>query len=871
MFDIDPEEYYRQSRGFQLPLGLRSSRNPFNIKYYKGAERDQGRWPGLLGPSTARDQGDPQMLFSDLESGGRSAAQLLLRKYQGGARTANDIIAGRSGWTPGYGAAATSVANFAGVRPDQDLALNTAEGMRRFLPALFRQEQGPTAARMMNPGLFDRIVAGLNFGGGAPRAALGMPAPLAQVPTPPAILTAARTELPGRIGNLGAGGVVPPNWQPPTKRGPDYDPGVAPVFPPAPGVGGDYARDTKAFLDESDGSDYDESDLPSRFPLHDPSAFGIAPPEDVGSGIFGAMETPQPFPLTAPVPPDDETASSVVVPPATDTGAAPETALARAPPAPPPAGLAPQQVVDRSLAARMFGPDFAGSIRGIINNEAVRSGLGILTNHPELAGNLANAQRTEIAQQDAARRRVLEGREDTEYYRKLAAYNKTFPNGEPDLNSPLLKNMGLTPQAAATVALMGPEGAVKFLADLQLKDAEARAATVRDLEDLATFRQFRQQGGFTGQPTAAGTPPALASQGPPVPPDIGGLGQPSIGAPAGNLPPQAGPLLSRLAAPQPAAAGRAPPAAAPSAGGAPAIANPAAAMPQLPPMGGAAAPAPAPAQPVGPEPIVNTLLGPMPLSEAEAFAQFLERRGKPTAELRAAITAARAPQQKYQTDLAEGQAKQELGKPAQRGQISTTLDSIAMTKALAEKVKSDENLPRVLGPPLWRVMPNVYEGTRNVQANLDTLLKRQALDTMARLKQQSATGATGFGSTNDKELGIITGALTNLEDQNQSPAQYKQNIDTLVTALTNAERRIREGWKETYHEEYAEPGGKAPDAYPTKTAETQVERGRAARAARGLKADADLPRIKGEADFAALPPDTDFIDPFGKKRHKPRE
>src|SRR5262252_698706 len=203
MFDIDPEEYYRQSRGFQLPLGLRSSRNPFNIKYYKGAERDQGRWPGLLGPSTARDQGDPQMLFSDLESGGRSAAQLLLRKYQGGARTANDIIAGRSGWTPGYGAAATSVANFAGVRPDQDLALNTAEGMRRFLPALFRQEQGPTAARMMNPGLFDRIVAGLNFGGGAPRAALGVPAPLAQVPTPPEIMAAARTQYPGRIGALG--------------------------------------------------------------------------------------------------------------------------------------------------------------------------------------------------------------------------------------------------------------------------------------------------------------------------------------------------------------------------------------------------------------------------------------------------------------------------------------------------------------------------------------------------------------------------------------------------------------------------------------------------------------------------------------------
>src|SRR5262245_27320990 len=722
---------------------------------------------------------------------------------------------------------------------------------------------------------------------GAP---LGVPTAPAQVPSPPEILTAARTQYPGRIGSLGAGGGTAPlagglGWLSNLFGGRQEaaDP-VQPLLPDENirGIGGDIAREPPPLPVPLFGGMGDEAPLtaPPDFPaeatdvsrpslgnfpaeatdiagppptgLHDPSAFPPQPPQPFQS-IGMAPTVPQPFPLTAPVPPDDKMMPSVVVPPeapATDTGSVPTPA-----PATPPAGMAPPQVVDRSLAARMLGPDFAGRIRGIINNEAVRSGLGILTNHPELAGNLANAQRTEIMQQDAARRRVLEGREDVTYYGKLAAFNKIF--ADPD-NAPALK--GLTPEARDVVKSMGPEGAINWLQQYQLKDAEGRAQQERELELLQSMRT-RLRGG--DQAAAPGTPPALTPTGPPVPPDVGGLGQPSIGAPAGSLPPQAGPLLSRMAAPRPA------PAAAPApgggGGGAPAIAGAGPAMPPAPIAGRGAPPSQAA------EPIVNTFLGPMPLSQAEELAQQLAVLKRPNPELLAAIAAARAPQQKYLTDIAEGQAKQELGKPAQRGQISTTLDSIAMTKALADKVKSDENLSRVLGPPLWRMTPNVYESTRNVQANIDTLLKRQALDTMARLKQQSATGATGFGSTNDKELGIITGALTNLEDQNQSPGQYKQNIDTLVTALTNAERRIREGWKETYQEEYAEPGGKAPDAYPTTLAETQVQRGRAARAARGLKADADLPRIKGEADYAAIPPDTDFIDPFGKKRHKPRE
>src|SRR5215470_1443300 len=145
---IDPDEYYRRT-GKQLPLGLRASNNLFNIKYFPGAERNQAQWPGLTGPSTARDQGDPQMRFGDLESSGVAGANLLRRKYSSGMTTPRQLIAGPQGWTPGYTGAAQHVADLAGVGIDQDAQLNTPEGLRRFLPALAEQEHGPTAASML--------------------------------------------------------------------------------------------------------------------------------------------------------------------------------------------------------------------------------------------------------------------------------------------------------------------------------------------------------------------------------------------------------------------------------------------------------------------------------------------------------------------------------------------------------------------------------------------------------------------------------------------------------------------------------------------------------------------------------------------------
>jgi hypothetical protein len=164
-----PSSYWGipEEEASRLPLGLRHSNNLFNIKYFRGAEKYPQRWPGLMGPSIARDQGDPQMKFATVEDSGVAGAELLRRKYQSGMRTPRQIIAGNQGWTPGYTGAAENVARVAGVGVDDDLRLDTPEGLRRFLPALAEQEHGAdTAKRLFKPTLYDNIM--MRLGGPAP-------------------------------------------------------------------------------------------------------------------------------------------------------------------------------------------------------------------------------------------------------------------------------------------------------------------------------------------------------------------------------------------------------------------------------------------------------------------------------------------------------------------------------------------------------------------------------------------------------------------------------------------------------------------------------------------------------------------------------
>lgn len=126
-----------------LPAGMRNN-NPGNLKY-SGSDWQQKNLPGIVGPSTNRDQGTPQVVFSDAQNGMNAAARLAIAKYNSGMQTVGDLVAGKGGWTPGNTRAAANIAATMGVKPSDPVDLSDPGQMSRFLGAVTRQEQGDSS------------------------------------------------------------------------------------------------------------------------------------------------------------------------------------------------------------------------------------------------------------------------------------------------------------------------------------------------------------------------------------------------------------------------------------------------------------------------------------------------------------------------------------------------------------------------------------------------------------------------------------------------------------------------------------------------------------------------------------------------------
>jgi len=116
-----------------LPAGMRNN-NPANIKWAKQGD--------ALGPSKNKDQGDSQAVYASPEEGVAAMYKLALKKFDGGKVTANQLIAGNGGWTPGNTAAAKNVAASMGLGPDDNMNLRDPAQLRLFARSLITQEQG---------------------------------------------------------------------------------------------------------------------------------------------------------------------------------------------------------------------------------------------------------------------------------------------------------------------------------------------------------------------------------------------------------------------------------------------------------------------------------------------------------------------------------------------------------------------------------------------------------------------------------------------------------------------------------------------------------------------------------------------------------
>ena len=129
-----------------LPAGMRNN-NPGNIKYVGQAGTS---------PSVNKDQGDPQAVYASADEGMAAMFTLALKKYDGGKTTANSLIAGQNGWTPGNTAAAANVARAMGLSPDDNLNLRDPAKLKEFARALMQQEHGK-ASRAYGDDMVSRI------------------------------------------------------------------------------------------------------------------------------------------------------------------------------------------------------------------------------------------------------------------------------------------------------------------------------------------------------------------------------------------------------------------------------------------------------------------------------------------------------------------------------------------------------------------------------------------------------------------------------------------------------------------------------------------------------------------------------------------
>jgi LAS superfamily LD-carboxypeptidase LdcB len=164
----------------RLPAGMRNN-NPGNIKFIPQLFQ---RYDGVVGPSVNTDQGDPQAVFKSPEYGMRAMLDLAQRKYDNGKITANQLIAGQGGWTPGHTAAAANIARMMGLQPDDDLNLRDQERRFKFARALMMQEHGE-ASKQYSDDLI-RTAMGAPAGGQFTRSGpFAVPAAAAK-PSPPA-------------------------------------------------------------------------------------------------------------------------------------------------------------------------------------------------------------------------------------------------------------------------------------------------------------------------------------------------------------------------------------------------------------------------------------------------------------------------------------------------------------------------------------------------------------------------------------------------------------------------------------------------------------------------------------------------------------
>ena len=154
------------------------------------------------------------------------------------------------------------------------------------------------------------------------------------------------------------------------------------------------------------------------------------------------------------------------------------------------------------------------------------------------------------------------------------------------------------------------------------------------------------------------------------------------------------------------------------------------------------------------------------------------------------------------------------------GKARTMLDTVGEIKAIAKEAKTPYAGTTSIPFSLYSETP-----AAKVRAHVRTLQSGVALQAMMRLKAASATGATGFGQMNARELQLLIDDIGVL-DADMSPDIFMQTVERIGSRFDRVIEDIKknvapERIRELGLEEFLEAEGS--DAFPPGVSEADIE------------------------------------------------
>lgn len=232
---------------------------------------------------------------------------------------------------------------------------------------------------------------------------------------------------------------------------------------------------------------------------------------------------------------------------------------------------------------------------------------------------------------------------------------------------------------------------------------------------------------------------------------------------------------------------------------------------------------------------------------------YAKEKARARAQREAAIEAGPKPL----TPVQEAKLRDNIAKDykSARSTISMMLDPVSGVVASVNKVRNLSPSQKEAITGYSGYLPSITPGSRSADTAIKNL--RGKVTEMGK----SAAALTGaIGQMAVQEWRIVSDMIASLDIEGMEPADLDNQLDIIEAQARRAAEVTRDAYENQYVEEFARYPGRFQ--LPSATGKTPV--------VSRPKAESQLPRIRGNADYNKLKPGTEFIDPNGVRRRKPK-